>query len=97
MVRCLTQYLCGQNLQLVLCPTYADGGKEVELMERGMLVWARVYPKGERLLRVWMDVGSGVLLTTEAEYGAALFGQHEPVVVGFPKSDVRQVEPASIS
>ena len=66
-------------------------------MERGMLVWARIYPQGERLLRVWMDVGSGELLTTEAEYGDAVLEQREPVVVGFPKSDVRQAEPASIS
>jgi len=66
-------------------------------MERGILVWARVYPEGERLLRVWIDVGSGVLLTTDAEYKNALLGQYEPIVVGFPKSDVRQAEPASIS
>lgn len=91
------QYLRGQNLQLLFCPTYAGSEKEVESMERGILVWARVYPEGERLLRVWMDVGSGVLLTSEAEYKAAQEGQHEPVVVGFPKSDVRQAEPTSIS
>lgn len=61
-------------------------------MTRGMKVRALVYPSGEAILRVWEDVGEGVLLTTEGEYEAALEEDREPIVVGFPRTDVRPFE-----
>jgi hypothetical protein len=61
-------------------------------MKRGDKVSARVYPNGERVLRVWSDAGDGVLLTTDAEYELAIREGGEPTTVGFPKIDVRVVE-----
>ena len=60
------------------------------MVKRGDKVWARTYPDGERLLRVWADAGDGVLLTNEAEFASAVLEQREAIVVAFPKSDVRQ-------
>jgi hypothetical protein len=61
-------------------------------MKRGDRVCARVYPTGERVLRVWADAGEGVLLTTDIEYEVAVKEGGEPTTVGFPKNDVRVVD-----